>query len=126
MSYYIVSDELYHHGILGMHWGVRRYQNKDGSLTAAGREHYTKKITSLKRGEFENPEHYHKRTEKVLRNNPAYKAAIESVKDEVTEKDFQKAKRASDLLTKYYEGTSTEKEEEEMRNIGKEYARCSS
>lgn len=29
---------LEHHGIKGMKWGVRRYQNKDGSLTAAGKK----------------------------------------------------------------------------------------
>lgn len=34
------SEELTHHGILGMKWGVRRFQNKDGSLTAAGKKRY--------------------------------------------------------------------------------------
>lgn len=33
-------NELYHHGIKGQKWGIRRFQNKDGSLTAAGRKRY--------------------------------------------------------------------------------------
>lgn len=33
-------SELYHYGVEGMHWGIRRYQDKNGRLTAAGREHY--------------------------------------------------------------------------------------
>lgn len=34
------TNSLYHHGIKGMKWGVRRYQNKDGSLTPAGKKRY--------------------------------------------------------------------------------------
>ena len=34
------TDVICHHGILGMKWGIRRYQNKDGSLTAAGKKRY--------------------------------------------------------------------------------------
>lgn len=32
------EDELMHYGIKGMKWGIRRYQNKDGSLTDAGKK----------------------------------------------------------------------------------------
>lgn len=34
------ANELYHFGVKGMRWGVRRYQNKDGSLTNAGKRRY--------------------------------------------------------------------------------------
>lgn len=37
---YIIDDELYHYGIHGQKWGLRRYQNKDGSLTEAGKVRY--------------------------------------------------------------------------------------
>lgn len=39
---FVSSYELYHHGIKGQRWGVRRYQNPDGSLTAAGQKHLEK------------------------------------------------------------------------------------
>ena len=46
-----MENELMHWGIKGMKWGVRRYQNKDGSLTPAGKKRYDKEMAKLKEEE---------------------------------------------------------------------------
>ena len=46
---YANSNELYHHGIKGQRWGVRRYQNPDGTLTAAGRKRSERKVKRSER-----------------------------------------------------------------------------
>lgn len=49
--YYEGNSELYHHGIKGMKWGVRRYQNFDGSYTQAGVKRYQKSMDEYDRKE---------------------------------------------------------------------------
>lgn len=62
MNYYLVNgefisqDELYHYGILGMKWGVRRYQNKDGTLTPAGKKRLSKEASNYYKKEADKRE----------------------------------------------------------------------
>ena len=46
MEYY-TSNELYHHGILGQKWGIRRYQNRDGTYTNVGKKRRAYRSTGL-------------------------------------------------------------------------------
>lgn len=55
------TNYLAHHGILGQKWGVRRYQNADGSLTEAGKKHY--KADSVDK--IDTSEGYNKRIKDV-------------------------------------------------------------
>ena len=67
----VYSDELQHHGILGMKWGVRRYQNKDGSLTPKGEKRYLNKDgTFTDKGK----KHFAKEAEKLKQEKAKVKA----------------------------------------------------
>ena len=70
-SGFMTEDELYHWGIKGMKWGVRRYQNADGSLTAAGRKRYTNSDGSLNE---KGKKYYAKEKERLAAERRALKA----------------------------------------------------
>lgn len=64
------GDELYHYGVKGMHWGIRRYQNKNGSLTSEGRAHMNewkqKEIARRSKGYYKIEKKLDKRAAKLL------------------------------------------------------------
>lgn len=64
MWIYNNDEYLAYHGILGMKWGIRRYQNKDGTLTAAGKKRYGNAETEFSelnaaRKEYEQSKDYY-------------------------------------------------------------------
>lgn len=94
-TYYIVNadDELYHHGILGQHWGIRRYQNKDGTLTPEGRRRYLMADGSLSEEGKEHRENFVNRmTEKneryYAKYEKKYQKAIDSNSDNPEKKKY--------------------------------------
>ena len=89
-DYVIVNsgqDYLSHHGILGMKWGIRRYQNDDGTLTAVGKKRYGNAETEFSelnaaRKEYEQSRDYYmkKTAAGLLYNRKATDRLNKSVK----------------------------------------------
>lgn len=80
MTYIVIktNGELYHHGIKGQRWGYRRFQNEDGSLTAAGRQRYLTDVDSAKKEAREAKANYNKLNSSGAAYNVISKAKVES------------------------------------------------
>ena len=93
---YNYTTELWHHGIMGMKWGIRRYQNPDGSLTIAGKIRYGNKNrleASVNKKAAKLQRKYNDLTGKSIRQN---NAAKDKTKEEARKKDL-KSKSISEM-----------------------------
>ena len=93
---YNYTTELWHHGIMGMKWGIRRYQNPDGSLTTAGKIRYGNKNrleASINKKAAKLQRKYNDLTGKSIRQNNAAKDKT----DEETRKKDSKSKSISEM-----------------------------
>lgn len=97
-------DEFYHHGVKGQKWGLRRFQNSDGSLTAKGRERYRVDNFPNKVGRMlfntEFGQRFAVRRNKGFREDKKaikdeYKKAAQKVKDKVQGKQQTKEQKAA-------------------------------
>lgn len=76
---YEQTNYLMHHGILGMKWGIRRYQNYDGTLTEEGKQRYSK-YADNENEHFVLGAYVASERKDKIRNTSQYRVAMESMR----------------------------------------------
>ena len=95
-----VSNELYHHGILGQKWGIRRYQNPDGTRTEAGKKRYGSY-------QFTDPVKMNAKGKKEMEEFERIKGRV--LGSDGSEEDYKEHNRIQDLFnSKFNDGTFNE------------------
>lgn len=110
----IKDYELYHHGIKGMKWGVRRYQNADGSLTNAGKKRAEHKLNKL----FEKSD---KAISKYKSYDRQYKLADAGAKKALTPSQYGRWVTSGARMDKTIRLNQLKKLSEKRTNQVKEY-----
>ena len=101
-------NELYHHGVKGQRWGVRRYQNKDGTVTDRGKKRLAK---DLKKEYTKN-----KTSAQPFRTSESYKQKLSSQIDKSLTNDDKK--RILDTKAKWLSKVSeSDKAEEQLTKL---------
>lgn len=95
----VYSDELCHYGIRGMRWGIRRYQNPDGSLTTAGRNRYS---TGKHRSIFTR-----KKTTSKVKTKPAEEKPKQKSVSEMSDAELNAFLNRKRLEQQYYQLMAT-------------------
>ena len=126
-----MKDYLQHHGIKGMKWGVRRFQNPDGSLTAAGKKRYSSSEVKEARknlpSEKEKLSGMERRKYKIEGEteytNNVYKVRQEAIDSWDENNNRPLSKQETDALWKKYEKTYTKalKNNKEYQQLLKDY-----